>query len=150
MSGLLEVQGLRAGYGRTEVLRGVDLSVGQGEIVVLLGSNGAGKSTLNNTLCGLLRPWGGRVRFDGSDLTGRHYRDVVRAGLIQVPEGRRVFPNLSVRENLELGSYARARARRAAIWNRCWTPFPGCASAWASWPAPCPAANSRCWPSAGA
>ena len=59
MSGLLEVQGLRAGYGRTEVLRGVDLSVGQGEIVVLLGSNGAGKSTLNNTLCGLLRPWGG-------------------------------------------------------------------------------------------
>ena len=79
MSGLLEVHGLRAGYGRTEVLRGVDLSVGQGEIVVLLGSNGAGKSTLNNTLCGLLRPWGGGVRFDGSDLTGRHYRDVVRA-----------------------------------------------------------------------
>ena len=149
MSGLLEVQGLRAGYGRTEVLRGVDLSVGQGEIVVLLGSNGAGKSTLNNTLCGLLRPWGGRVRFGSSDLTGRHYRDVVRAGLIQVPEGRRVFPNLSVRENLELGSYARARARRP-IWNRCWTPFPGCASAWASWPAPYPAANSECWPSARA
>ena len=150
MSGLLEVQGLRAGYGRTEVLRGVDLSVGQGEIVVLLGSNGAGKSTLNNTLCGLLRPWGGRVRFDGSDLTGRHYRDVVRAGLIQVPEGRRVFPNLSVRENLELGSYARARARRAANLEQVLDTFPGCASAWASWPAPCPAANSRCWPSAGA
>ena len=92
MSGLLEVHGLRAGYGRTEVLRGVDLSVGQGEIVVLLGSNGAGKSTLNNTLCGLLRPWGGGVRFDGSDLTGRHYRDVVRAGLIQVPEGGACFP----------------------------------------------------------
>ncbi|AUT47945.1 ABC transporter ATP-binding protein [Achromobacter sp. AONIH1] len=124
MSGLLEVQGLRAGYGRTEVLRGVDLSVGQGEIVVLLGSNGAGKSTLNNTLCGLLRPWGGRVRFDGSDLTGRHYRDVVRAGLIQVPEGRRVFPNLSVRENLELGSYARARARRAANLEQVLDTFP--------------------------
>ena len=92
MSGLLEVQGLRAGYGRTEVLRGVDLSVGQGEIVVLLGSNGAGKSTLNNTLCGLLRPWGGACASTAPDLTGRHYRDVVRAGLIQVPEGRRVFP----------------------------------------------------------
>ena len=114
MSALLEVQGLRAGYGRMEVLRGVDLRVDQGEIVVLLGSNGAGKSTLNNTVCGLCRPWGGTVRFEGQDLTGRHYRDVVKAGLIQVPEGRRVFPNLSVRENLELGSFTRARERRAA------------------------------------
>ena len=114
MSALLEVQGLRAGYGRMEVLRGVDLRVDQGEIVVLLGSNGAGKSTLNNTVCGLCRPWGGTVRFEGRDLTGRHYRDVVKAGLIQVPEGRRVFPNLSVRENLELGSFTRARERRAA------------------------------------
>ncbi|WP_334167413.1 ABC transporter ATP-binding protein [Achromobacter mucicolens] len=113
MSALLEVKGLRAGYGRMEVLRGVDLDVGAGEIVVLLGSNGAGKSTLNNTVCGLCRPWGGTVRFEGQDLTGRHYRQVVQAGLIQVPEGRRVFPNLSVRENLELGSFSRARARRA-------------------------------------
>ncbi|GAA0216025.1 ABC transporter ATP-binding protein [Castellaniella daejeonensis] len=114
MSALLEVEGLRSGYGPVEVLHGVDLTVNAGEIVVLLGSNGAGKSTLNNTLCGLCRRREGTVRFDGQDLTGRHYRDVVRAGLIQVPEGRRVFPNLSVRENLELGSFARARARRAA------------------------------------
>ena len=114
MSALLEVTGLRAGYGRMEVLRGVDLAVGEGEIVVLLGSNGAGKSTLNNTVCGLCKPWGGSVRFDGHDLTGRHYRDVVRAGLIQVPEGRRIFPNLSVRENLELGSFTRAREHRMA------------------------------------
>ncbi|AZY48458.1 ABC transporter ATP-binding protein [Bordetella avium] len=114
MSALLEVQGLRAGYGRMEVLRGIDLRVDQGEIVVLLGSNGVGKSTLNNTVCGLCRPWGGTVRFEGQDLTGRHYREVVKAGLIQVPEGRRVFPNLSVRENLELGSFTRARERRAA------------------------------------
>lgn len=114
MSALLEVKGLRAGYGRMEVLRGVDLEVAAGEIVVLLGSNGAGKSTLNNTVCGLCRPWGGTVRFDGQDLTGRHYRQVVQAGLIQVPEGRRVFPNLTVRENLELGSFTRARERRAA------------------------------------
>jgi len=113
MSALLEVKGLRAGYGRMEVLRGVDLDVQAGEIVVLLGSNGAGKSTLNNTVCGLCRPWGGTVRLEGQDLTGRHYRQVVQAGLIQVPEGRRVFPNLSVRENLELGSFTRARERRA-------------------------------------
>lgn len=114
MSALLEITGLRAGYGRMEVLRGVDLTVGEGEIVVLLGSNGTGKSTLNNTVSGLCRPWGGSVRFGGADLTGRHYREVVKAGLIQVPEGRRIFPNLSVRENLELGSFTRARGNRAA------------------------------------
>lgn len=112
MTHLLEVEGLRTGYGRVEVLRGVDLTVGEGEIVVMLGSNGAGKSTLNNTLSGINPVWGGRVRFDGHDLTGRHYRDVVKAGLIQVPEGRRIFPNLSVRENLSLGAFARARASR--------------------------------------
>lgn len=112
MSALLEISGLRAGYGQIEVLRGVDLHVDSGEIVVLLGSNGAGKSTLNNTVCGLCKPRGGTVLFDGQDLSGCHYRQVVQAGLIQVPEGRRVFPNLSVRENLELGSFARARQRR--------------------------------------
>ncbi|MGV2863321.1 ABC transporter ATP-binding protein [Achromobacter sp. AGC39] len=124
MSALLEVTGLRAGYGRMEVLRGVDLAVGEGEIVVLLGSNGAGKSTLNNTVCGLCKPWGGSVRFDGHDLTGSHYRDVVRAGLIQVPEGRRIFPNLSVRENLELGSFTRAREHRAANLDKVLDIFP--------------------------
>lgn len=113
MTALLEISGLRTGYGRTEVLRGVDLRVDHGEIVVLLGNNGAGKSTLNNAVSGLCRPWSGRVRFDGQELAGRHYRDIVRAGLIQVPEGRRIFPNLDVRENLELGAYARGRGQRA-------------------------------------
>jgi branched-chain amino acid transport system ATP-binding protein len=112
VSALLEVRALRGGYGRTEVLRGVDLEVGAGEVVALLGSNGAGKSTLNNTVCAIVPAWSGTVRFDGADLTRAHYRDVVRAGLIQVPEGRRIFPNLDVRENLELGSFARGRARR--------------------------------------
>ena len=121
---LLDIQGLRSGYGRVEVLRGVDLQVRTGEIVALLGSNGAGKSTLNHTVSGLVPAWGGRVVFDGADLTGAHYRDVVRAGLIQVPEGRRIFPNLSVLENLELGAFARARQRRAANLERVFTTFP--------------------------
>jgi branched-chain amino acid transport system ATP-binding protein len=124
MSHLLEVEGLHTGYGRVEVLRGVDLTVGAGEIVVLLGSNGAGKSTLNNTLSGINPVWAGRVRFDGHDLTGRHYRDVVKAGLIQVPEGRRVFPNLSVRENLMLGAFARGRASREQSLERMLDLFP--------------------------
>ena len=121
---LLDIAGLKSGYGRVEVLRGVDLTVGAGEIVALLGSNGAGKSTLNNTVCGLLPASAGSVHFDGVVLTHMHYRNIVRAGLIQVPEGRRVFPNLSVIENLELGAYARARERRAANLDRVLAIFP--------------------------
>jgi branched-chain amino acid transport system ATP-binding protein len=121
---LLDVRGLRGGYGRVDVLRGVDLRVDRGEIVALLGSNGAGKTTLNSIVCGLVPASGGRVQFDGADLTNRHYRDVVKAGLIQVPEGRRIFPNLSVRENLELGAFARARERRAANLERVFATFP--------------------------
>jgi branched-chain amino acid transport system ATP-binding protein len=110
---VLEVAGLRAGYGTVEILHGVDLAVEAGEIVALLGSNGAGKSTLNNTVCGLYRPFGGTIRFDGRDIAGTSSMGIVDAGLIQVPEGRRVFPNLSVQDNLELGSYRRGkRARR--------------------------------------
>ena len=124
MSALLEVAGLRGGYGRTEVLRGVDLRVDAGEVVALLGSNGAGKSTLNNTVCGIVPAWSGRVVFEGRELTRAHYRDVVRAGLIQVPEGRRIFPNLAVRENLELGSFARGRERRRENLERVLAIFP--------------------------
>ena len=124
MSALLEVSAVHAGYGRVEVLRGVSLNVQAGEIVALLGSNGAGKTTLNHTVCGLLRATAGSVIFDGQDITRMHYRDVVAAGLIQVPEGRRVFPNLSVRENLELGSFRRARAHRARNLERAFALFP--------------------------
>ena len=124
MTQLLDIRALRGGYGRVEVLHGVDLAVNRGEIVALLGSNGAGKSTLNNTLCGIMRAWGGQVRFEGQDLTHAHYRDIVKAGLIQVPEGRKVFPNLTVRENLELGSYTRGRERRAQNLERAFAIFP--------------------------
>jgi branched-chain amino acid transport system ATP-binding protein len=121
---LLDVCGVRAGYGAVEVLRGIDLHVDDGEAVALLGSNGAGKSTLNNVMCGIVAAWSGRVAFDGADLTGAHYRDVVKAGLIQVPEGRRIFPNLSVRENLELGAFTRAREHRAGNLERSFALFP--------------------------
>jgi len=124
MTALLDIQGLRGGYGAVEVLRGVDLHVNEGEIVALLGSNGAGKSTLNNVLCGIYPAWAGRVHFDGQDISGAHYREVVKAGLIQVPEGRKIFPNLSALENLELGSFTRARQRRAANLERVFSIFP--------------------------
>jgi len=124
MRDLLTIEGLHAGYGAVEVLRGVELRIGQGELVALLGSNGAGKTTLNSVVSGLLPTWAGRVIFDGQDLTGMHYRRVVQAGLIQVPEGRKVFPNLSVLENLELGAFTRARARRAHNLARVFDTFP--------------------------
>ena len=111
---LLQIEDLRSGYGRVEVLRGVSLQVQPGEIVALLGSNGAGKTTLNNTVCAVVPASAGRVLFDGQDITRSHYRQVVQAGLIQVPEGRKIFPNLTVLENLELGSFTRGRERRAS------------------------------------
>ena len=121
---MLEVKSLRAGYGAIEVLRGVDLAVAAGEIVALLGSNGAGKSTLNNNVSGLYRPLAGTIRFDGKDIAGAPSMHIVEAGLVQVPEGRRVFPNLSVHENLELGSYRRGRAARAKNLERVLSIFP--------------------------
>jgi branched-chain amino acid transport system ATP-binding protein len=111
---MLEVAGLAAGYGALPVLRGIDFTIAEGEIVAVLGSNGAGKSTLNNVLSGLMRPSAGRISFGGEDIAGARPAAIVARGLIQVPEGRRIFPNLSVRENLEIGSYRRGRPRRAA------------------------------------
>jgi branched-chain amino acid transport system ATP-binding protein len=121
---MLEIRGLRAGYGKVEILRGIDLDVGTGEIVAVLGSNGVGKSTLNNNISGLYRPFGGSIRFKGEDIIGIGSADVVRRGVIHVPEGRRIFPNMSVRENLELGSFLRGTARRAANLERVVAIFP--------------------------
>ena len=110
---MLEVKDLKAGYGQAKVLHGVSLKIGEGELVALLGSNGAGKSTLNNNISGLYKPFGGSIRFDGIEIAGARTEEVVDRGLIQVPEGRRVFPNMTVRENLELGSYRRATPNRS-------------------------------------
>ena len=124
MRELLSIENLRAGYGAVEVLRGIDIRISHGELIALLGSNGAGKTTLNAVMSGLLAPRSGRVIFDGEDLTGVHYRRIVQAGLIQVPEGRKVFPNLTVLENLELGAFARARQRLSENIDRVFETFP--------------------------
>jgi branched-chain amino acid transport system ATP-binding protein len=127
---VLEISSLRAGYGAIEILRGVDLAVSAGEIVALLGSNGAGKSTLNNNVSGIYRPFGGTIRFEGRDIAGEASKRIVESGLIQVPEGRRVFPNLSVRDNLELGSYRRGRAARQKNLARVVAIFPRLEERW--------------------
>ena len=124
MTEILKVSQLRAGYGAVEVLRGVDLSVNAGETVALLGSNGAGKTTLNGVLSGLVKARSGQVSFEGQDITGWHARKVVQAGLIHVPEGRKVFPNLSVLENLSLGAFTRGRERRDANLDKIFGIFP--------------------------
>ena len=121
---MLEVRGLRAGYGEVVVLDGIDLDVAAGEVVAVLGGNGVGKSTLNNNLSGICVPFGGSIRFCGEDITGANPARIVDLGLIQVPEGRRVFPNLSVRDNLVLGSYRRGTAARARNLERVTHIFP--------------------------
>src|SRR5262245_50441132 len=121
---VLAVDGLAAGYGPTEVLRSIDFAVGVGEIVAVLGSNGAGKSTLNRTISGVLRAWRGSIRFAGRSVEREKPAAIVARGLIDVPEGRCTFPNLTVRDNLDLGSCRRARARRARNRERVFAIFP--------------------------
>jgi branched-chain amino acid transport system ATP-binding protein len=121
---LLEVEGLIAGYGAADVLRGIDIDVASGETVAMLGSNGVGKTTLNKVLSGILRPRAGSIRFDGRSLERATPAKIVEMGLVHVPEGRRIFPDLSVDENLVLGSYRRAKANRARNRERVMTNFP--------------------------
>ncbi len=104
MTALLDVEGLEAGYGPAKVLFGVDLSVGAGEVLALVGRNGMGKTTTVRAIMGLLRPSAGRVRFGGADITGAPPHRIGRAGVGLVPEGRQVFPTLSVEENLVAAS----------------------------------------------
>ena len=108
---MLKVRGLSVRYGGISALQEVDLEVAQGEIVCLIGANGAGKSTLLAAVSGLLRPWAGAIEFQGRAIAGQPAHRLSRQGLILVPEGRRVFANLSVEENLILGGYARPRGR---------------------------------------
>ena len=101
---MLALSGVHAFYGKIEALRGVDLEVGAGEIVALIGANGAGKSTLLMTICGRPRAARGRITFDGRDITQLETFEIVRLGIAQVPEGRRIFPRMTVLENLQMGA----------------------------------------------
>jgi branched-chain amino acid transport system ATP-binding protein len=122
---MLEVANIHTYYGNIHALRGVSLAVGQGEIVTLIGANGAGKTTTLNTISGLLRPRQGHIRLQDEDLLGVRPHHIVAKGVVQVPEGRRVFARLSVLENLELGAFTcRDDQRTAANLERAFTLFP--------------------------
>jgi branched-chain amino acid transport system ATP-binding protein len=107
MSVALHLENLDVSYGAIQALRGVDVTVNQGEIVTLIGANGAGKSTLLRAASGMVRAKSGRVQFLGEDITRQSIASIVSRGLIHCPEGRRIFANMSVKENLELGAYLR-------------------------------------------
>jgi branched-chain amino acid transport system ATP-binding protein len=109
---LLELNSVATFYGKVEALKGVSLHVDEGEIVTLLGANGAGKSTTLRTISGLLKPQSGSVRFDGTDIAGLSPRRIVRRGIAHVPEGRRIFPGLTVQENIMMGASNRAGVSR--------------------------------------
>jgi branched-chain amino acid transport system ATP-binding protein len=121
---MLEVEGLGSHYGRIPALKGIDLHVGEGELVALVGANGAGKTTLLRALSGVQPVSAGRVRFDGADITGIAPDKRVRLGIVQVPEGRQVFAPLSVEDNLRLGAYLRNKAEAAEGMERVYAMFP--------------------------
>ena len=121
---MLEVRDLVAGYGAIPILRGLSLDVAAGEIVAVLGANGVGKSTLNRALSALIPVTGGTIHFEGQSLAGCTPPQIVGRGLIHVPEGRKIFPNMSVEDNLVLGSYRRGKPNRAANLERNFALFP--------------------------
>ncbi len=110
---MLRIEGLRAGYGDITILQGIDLKVEEGQIVALIGANGAGKTTTLRAISGLIETRSGRILFDGQPIHTWPSHRIVTAGLIQVPEGRHLFPQMTVQENLELGSFRRGRRERS-------------------------------------
>ena len=122
---LLELRDVHTYYGNIHALKGISLTIDQGEIVTLIGSNGAGKSTTLKTISGLLRPREGEIWFDGKRLDGTPAHQVVVLGISQAPEGRRIFPRMTVRENLEMGAFQRETgSQREADYERVYTLFP--------------------------
>jgi branched-chain amino acid transport system ATP-binding protein len=121
---LLQIKNLTAAYGKSEVLFGLDLEVRQGELVALIGSNGAGKSTLLKCIFGWLKPSGGSIAVEGQAITGWPAERVVSAGIAHCPEGRRVFPFLTVLENLKMGAYSRKGVEWKADLERVFRRFP--------------------------
>jgi branched-chain amino acid transport system ATP-binding protein len=120
---MLEVRGLSVAYGRIKALDGIDFHIAKGECVALLGSNGAGKTTTLNTISGLLKPLAGRIAFEGVQIGGEPAHRIVARGIVQVPEGRKIFPELTVKENLTVGGYIHGRPATADL-ERAFALFP--------------------------
>ena len=146
---MLAVNDIHVYYGSIHAVKGVSLEVNEGEIVTLIGANGAGKSTVLNTISGLLHPRGGSVTFLGQDLKGVPPHKLVARGMAQVPEGRRIFLQMTVEENLEMGAYTQSKASITGASRTCTAASPGSRSGGSRSPGPSPAASSRCWPWAG-
>ena len=144
---LLEVKDLQVFYGVIQALKGISFEVSQGEIVTLIGANGAGKTTTMQTVIGLIQPKAGSIIYNEKDITKMPSHKIVASGISQVPEGRRIFQELSVYDNLMLGAYLQKDQKKIKddIENVL-TSSPSWASAVPRSPAPCPAASSRCWP----
>jgi branched-chain amino acid transport system ATP-binding protein len=121
---VLTVENLECRYGKVSAVRGLSLEVRQGELVTLIGANGAGKTTTLKAISGILRPAAGRIRFDGEDITGMPAKKIIERGIAHCPEGRRVFPYMTVRENLEMGCYLRRDKAIAADMDRLFGRFP--------------------------
>ena len=121
---LLEVRGLEVAYGGIRAVKGIDLDVGEGELVCLIGTNGAGKSTTLRAICGLLRAHGGSVRYRGADIAGTPVHELPRDGLVMVPEGRGIFAQLTVEENLVMGAFTRHDGDVARDLERRYEAFP--------------------------
>jgi branched-chain amino acid transport system ATP-binding protein len=121
---ILSVQGLRVSYGTIPALHGIDLEVNKGEIVTLIGANGAGKTTTLRTISGLLKPREGRIEFNGNEITGVKTHIITGRGISHVPEGRGIFANLTVHDNLELGGYLRKDKIRPQEFERVYSLFP--------------------------
>ncbi len=144
---LLELQDMTVAYGRIEAVRGISITVDEGELVTLIGANGAGKTTTMRAISGIRPVARGKVLFDGKDITKMKAHLRVLEGIVQAPEGRGIFPGMTVVENLEMGAYARTFASKAEhdeTVERVFDLFRGSRSARSRWAAPCRAASSRC------
>ena len=143
---LLKVEDMHVYYGNIHAIKGVSFEVNEGEIVTLIGANGAGKSTTLNTIAGLLKPRSGHVIFEGKNIVGMPASKVVSLGMALCPEGRRVFQQMSVRENLEMGGYTRPAGEIESSIARVFKLFPRLKERQKQIAARSPAASSRCWP----
>ena len=142
---ILSIQNLQVNYGGIEAVKGISFDVPEGEIVTLIGANGAGKSSTLRAISGLVKPKSGKILFKGEDITGKNPTEIVSKGITLVPEGRRIFADLTVKENLRVGPTS-GRTTSARTWSGSLTSSPGFGRESGRPAAPYPAVSSRCLP----